>query len=100
MQDDNQVPPVKYSFAHIESLQKELYEMYIDQQYASTIAASELIFDNLNGSLKDDNEIGLGVVMLNTPIVAKEEKSGLSPFLWKKNVLASHAKATGEVFLK
>ncbi|XP_030459084.1 GATA transcription factor 27-like isoform X2 [Syzygium oleosum] len=100
MQDDNQVPPVKYSFAHIESLQKELYEMYIDQQYASTVAASELIFDNLNGSLKHDNEIGLGVVMLNAPIVAKEEKSGSSPFLWKKNVLASHAKATGEVFLK
>ncbi|KAL3724120.1 hypothetical protein ACJRO7_036184 [Eucalyptus globulus] len=100
MLDVNQVPPVKSSFAHIESLQKELYEMYIDQQCASTVAASELIYDNLNRGLKLDNEIGLGVVMLNAPIVAKVEKSGSSPFLWKKNVLALPAEAKGEVFLK
>ncbi|KAF8014002.1 hypothetical protein BT93_I1764 [Corymbia citriodora subsp. variegata] len=100
MQDFNQVPPVKSSFAHIESLQKELYEMNIDQRCASTVAAPELIYDNLNGGLKFDNEIGLGVVMLNAPIDAKVEKSGSSPFLWKKNVLASHAKAKGEVFSK
>ncbi|XP_048128247.1 GATA transcription factor 26-like isoform X2 [Rhodamnia argentea] len=100
MHDDYRVPPVKSSFAHIEILQKELYEMYIDQQCASTVAAPELIYSNLNGGLKQDNEIGLGVVMLNTPMVAKEEKSGSSTFLWKKNVLPSHAGAKGEVFLK
>lgn len=99
MLDDNQVPPVKSSFAHIKSLQRELYEMFIDQECASTIATSELIFNNLNSSRKHDNEIGLGVVMLNAPMVAKEEKSGSSPFLWKRNVLASHAEAEGEVFL-